>query len=95
VFRIHQGKAAISLNCTRLHRSFSDSGFSGDRTGPKGLDGLGVRRWTCINCQTEHDRDTLSIGVLQLLELEFSTAGEAKAGDSNHWATTKINRLKG
>lgn len=53
------------------------------RTGPKGLQGLGVRRWTCINCQTEHDRDTnsgknIEYRGLRLLELEFSTAGEAQ-----------------
>jgi putative transposase len=27
------------------------------RTGPKGLEGLGIRGWTCIECGTEHNRD--------------------------------------
>ncbi len=27
------------------------------RTGPKGLEGLGIRGWTCIECGTEHHRD--------------------------------------
>lgn len=27
------------------------------RTGPRGLPGLSVRRWTCSNCGTTHDRD--------------------------------------
>jgi IS605 OrfB family transposase len=28
------------------------------RTGPKGLEGLSVRSWTCSVCNTVHDRDT-------------------------------------
>jgi len=27
------------------------------RTGPKGLEGLGVREWNCSECQTVHHRD--------------------------------------
>jgi IS605 OrfB family transposase len=27
------------------------------RTGPKGVAGLGIREWTCIHCETTHDRD--------------------------------------
>lgn len=27
------------------------------RTGPKGLEGLGIREWTCSECQTAHYRD--------------------------------------
>ncbi len=27
------------------------------RTGPKGLEGLGVREWTCSECGTTHHRD--------------------------------------
>ena len=27
------------------------------RTGPKGLEGLGIREWTCSSCGAEHDRD--------------------------------------
>lgn len=54
------------------------------RTGPKGLAGLGVRRWTCSVCQTEHDRDVNAAKNIEqrgliLMELAFSTAGEARA----------------
>jgi len=54
------------------------------RTGPKGLEGLSVRRWTCSVCEAEHDRDTnaakniLARGLVAL-EKEFTTAGEARA----------------
>ncbi|MFL9963788.1 zinc ribbon domain-containing protein [Paraburkholderia sediminicola] len=27
------------------------------RTGPKGVAGLGIGEWTCIHCETTHDRD--------------------------------------
>ena len=27
------------------------------RTGPKGLEGLGIREWTCSDCETAHHRD--------------------------------------
>lgn len=56
------------------------------RTGPKGMEGLGVRQWTCSNCGTEHGRDhnaALNIKArgLEWLETQFSSAtlGEAYA----------------
>lgn len=67
------------------------------RTGPKGLAGLGVRQWTCSVCQSEHDRDTnaakniLTRGLVEL-EREFSTAGEAKAGEA---AVNKVSQETG
>lgn len=54
------------------------------RTGPKGLEGLGVRQWACINCGALHGRDTNAAqnirarGLLEL-EKEFATAGKARA----------------
>jgi len=54
------------------------------RTGPKGPQGLGARRWTCADCQTMHDRDVnaarniLARG-LNALEMEFAAAVEARA----------------
>lgn len=49
------------------------------RTGPKGLEGLGVRRWTCSACNAVHDRDTNSALIieqrgLEELREEFSAA---------------------
>ena len=57
------------------------------RTGPKGLEGLGVRQWTCSGCGALHDRDTnaaLNIRARGLLALEgeFATAGEARAAQA-------------
>ena len=54
------------------------------RTGPKGLEGLGVRQWACSGCGALHDRDTnaaqnIRARGLLALEKEFSTAGEARA----------------
>ena len=66
-------------------------------TGPKGLAGLAVRRWTCSVCQAEHDRDTnaakniLFRGLVEL-EKEFATAGEARAVES---AVNKVAQAAG
>ena len=56
------------------------------RTGPSGLQGLGIRQWTCP-CGAQHDRDHNSAKVirqrgLEEWEKEFSAAGEAKACES-------------
>lgn len=57
----------------------------GSIEGPKGLEGLGVREWTC-ECGAVHDRDTnaakniLAKG-LNMLERSFSIAREAKASE--------------
>lgn len=56
-------------------------------TGPKGLEGLAVRQWTCSVCQTEHNRDTnaakniLTRGLVAL-ESEFSIVAEARADET-------------
>lgn len=34
------------------------------RSGPKGLEGLGMRGWTCAECRTVHDRDVNSARVI-------------------------------
>ncbi|UCU92307.1 RNA-guided endonuclease InsQ/TnpB family protein [Hydrogenophaga taeniospiralis] len=51
----------------------------GARTGAKGLEGLGVRAWTCSACGTAHQRDTNSATVIRdrglaWLEEEFFAA---------------------
>ena len=64
--------------------SSQDCSVCSSRTGPRGRDGLGVRRWTCSVCRTEHDRDVnaarnIKKRGLLWLEKEFSAAGEARA----------------
>ena len=53
------------------------------RTGPKGLEGLGIREWTCSHCSTAHKRDhnaAINIrerGFVLLLENLSSINGQA------------------
>ena len=42
---------------------------------PKGRAGLGIRRWTCSNCQTEHHRDVNAARNIAALGLK-RLAGE-------------------
>ncbi|HRO57876.1 MAG TPA: transposase [Burkholderiaceae bacterium] len=54
------------------------------RTGPKGREELGVRRWTCAGCGTAHDRDTnascnIRARGLEWLEKMFAEAAKARA----------------
>ena len=58
-----------------------------ERSGPKGLEGLGIRQWTCVQCQTVHDRDqNAAINIrqrgLEKLQESFAIAGEARADES-------------
>ncbi len=72
-----------------VHEAYSTQECSSchARTGPKGLDGLGVRQWVCSACGAEHDRDTnaarniLARGLCALEE-EFAAAVEARAGET-------------
>jgi putative transposase len=64
--------------------STQECGSCGARTGPKGLNGLNERTWTCSVCLTHHDRDLNSAKVIKArglvwLEEEFTTTSEAKA----------------
>lgn len=55
----------------------------GSVEGPKGLEGLSVRKWTC-SCGANHDRDVnaaLNIRAKGLATLAISKAAEAKAGE--------------
>lgn len=68
----------------------------GTRTGPKGLAGLSVRRWTCSTCGTEHDRDVNSARVIKArglaqMETMFSEAAQARADET---ASNKVPVLR-
>ena len=67
--------------------STQDCSVCSSRTGPKGLEGLGVRRWRCAVCKTEHDRDVnaarnIRARGLAELEKEFAAAAEARARET-------------
>ena len=67
--------------------STQDCSACGARTGPKGRDGLSVRRWVCSCCGIEHDRDTnaacnIRRKGLAWLESAFAKAAEARADDT-------------
>ena len=67
--------------------STQDCSACGARTGPKGREGLSVRRWVCSCCGLEHDRDTNAARNIRLkglawLESEFAKAAEARADDA-------------
>lgn len=47
-----------------------------ERTGPRGLEGLGVRDWECRNCGTSHDRDVNAAKNI----LIFGLVGRPDAG---------------
>lgn len=82
---------------SEINESYStqECGSCGARTGPKGLDGLQVRTWTCRVCLSTHDRDTNAARVIKArglvwLEEEFlkaslkdiSATGEEKSGEA-------------
>ncbi len=64
--------------------STQDCSVCASRCGPKGRDGLSVRRWVCSCCGTEHDRDTNAARNIRLkgltwLENEFPKAAATQA----------------
>jgi IS605 OrfB family transposase len=57
-----------------------------EKSGPKGQDGLKVRQWTCVHCNTLHDRDTnAAINIrqrgLDWLHKEFTSTVETKVDE--------------
>ena len=68
------------------------------RTGPKGLAGLSVRRWTCTECHTEHDRDTNSAFVIKargLAWLEEQFCVSSVEDSSALCAAAEANKVSG
>ena len=51
--------AHAGIVCEETNEAFSTQACSvcGSISGPKGREGLEVRRWVCGDCETEHDRD--------------------------------------
>lgn len=48
----------VELLCAdRFYPSTQLCSCCGEKTGPRGFEGLRIRRWTCPACGTEHDRD--------------------------------------
>lgn len=45
------------LYADRFYPSTQLCSCCGEKTGPRGFEGLRIRRWTCSVCITEHDRD--------------------------------------
>ena len=52
------------------------------RTGPKGLEGLAVRRWVCSCCGTEHDRDTNAAQNIKFSGLTWLASVFAKGAEA-------------
>jgi IS605 OrfB family transposase len=74
---------------SEVNESYSTQECSccGNRTGPKGLEGLAIRTWECSVCKTLHDRDTNSATVIRnrgLLELhEILRASDGDSGPAD------------
>lgn len=45
------------VEAPRFYPSTQTCSCCGEKTGPKGFDGLKVREWKCSNCHAKHDRD--------------------------------------
>jgi putative transposase len=56
-----EDKAALSrrrvVKIDQWHPSSQLGSVCGQRSGPKGLGALKIRTWSCLACDTEHDRD--------------------------------------
>jgi len=68
-----------------------------ERTGPKGLEGLCVREWTCSKCGTHHDRDTnAAINIkhrgLEILASEINESSTVVPKHKKECARTKVNK---
>jgi len=70
---------AHGVRFEEVNESFSTQTCSScnSRTGPKGLEGLGIRHWTCSSCSCYHDRDTnAALNILTRARTGYGTPVE-------------------
>ncbi len=69
----HAGRS-ISVTCERYTTRTCSS--CGSLSGPRGVNGLRVRRWTCVDCGESHDRDVNAArNILHCAEASASVSG--------------------
>jgi putative transposase len=69
----HAGRS-VSVVCERYTSRACSS--CGSLTGPRGVNGLRVRRWTCVDCGESHDRDVNAArNILHCAEASASVGG--------------------
>jgi hypothetical protein len=69
----HAGRS-VSVVCERYTSRACSS--CGSLTGPQGVNGLCVRRWTCVDCGESHDRDVNAArNILRCAEASASVSG--------------------
>jgi putative transposase len=69
----HAGRS-VSVVCERYTSRACSS--CGSLSGPRGVNGLRVRRWTCIDCGESHDRDVNAArNILRCAEASASVSG--------------------
>ena len=69
----HAGRSVVIVSEKYTSRACSSCG---SLTGPRGVNGLCVRRWRCANCGESHDRDVnVARNVLRRAEVSASVRG--------------------
>ena len=75
--------------------STQDCSACGARTGPKGREGLSVRRWVCSCCATAHDRDTNAARNIRRKGLAWLESEFAKAASEAPAPSASLNKDSG